>query len=72
MTDSETGLVVPGENPEKLAAAMRRLATDEELAVRLSRAAMAYIKAHEWEAVEPQWLEVLGLAETEGRADENS
>lgn len=59
----ETGLVVPAENPEALAAAMQRLAVDDDLRERLAIQAAECVRAHVWPAVESQWLEVLGMAE---------
>jgi glycosyltransferase involved in cell wall biosynthesis len=58
----QTGLVVESENVSAIAAAMIRLARDDDLTDRLARQAAAYIKAHDWEVVEQQWLTVLGMA----------
>jgi glycosyltransferase involved in cell wall biosynthesis len=58
----QTGLVVASENASALAAAMLRLARDDDLTDRLARQAAAYVKEHDWEVVEQQWLTVLGMA----------
>lgn len=42
----KTGLIVPAENPERLAAAIVRLANDEELCERLGKNAAAYVREH--------------------------
>jgi len=66
-----TGLVVPTENAEAIAAAMLRLASDQELVKRLALQARAYINEHDWMTVEPQWLHVLGM-ETRGAEVESA
>jgi len=50
--DGETGLVVPADDPEALAAALRRLAADPELRRRLGSAGHAFARRHfvSWEA----------------------
>jgi glycosyltransferase involved in cell wall biosynthesis len=58
----QTGLVVESENVSAIAAAMLRLARDDELTDRFARQAAAYVKEHDWEVVEQQWLTVLGMA----------
>jgi len=55
-----SGLVVPTENVGALADAMRLLAVDDALTDRLARQAQIYVREHDWAAVEPQWLDVLG------------
>jgi glycosyltransferase involved in cell wall biosynthesis len=58
----QTGLVVESENVSAIAAAMLRLARDDELTDRFARQAAGYVKEHDWEVVEQQWLTVLGMA----------
>src|SRR5690606_34281206 len=58
----QTGLVVESENVSAIAAAMLRLARDDELTDRFARQAAAYVKEHDWEVVEQHWLAVLGMA----------
>jgi glycosyltransferase involved in cell wall biosynthesis len=61
ISHERSGLIVATENADALADAMRRLAEDAELVERLAHQARAYVKEHEWAAVEPKWLEVLGV-----------
>jgi glycosyltransferase involved in cell wall biosynthesis len=57
----QSGLVVPTENAAALGDAMRRLADDPVLTERFAQQARNYVKEHDWSAVEPQWLTVLGV-----------
>lgn len=52
-----TGLVVPMNDHEAIAASALRLLEDEDLAARLTSAAHAECDKYRWEAVRPQWLE---------------
>jgi glycosyltransferase involved in cell wall biosynthesis len=61
----ESGIVVAAEDVGQLADAMRRLARDERLTERLARRAALYVREHDWSIVEPEWIEVLGLAPKE-------
>jgi glycosyltransferase involved in cell wall biosynthesis len=56
-----TGLVVPVEDADALAAAMDELAADAGLRHRLGTAAQARIAALDWPAIEPIWRSVLAL-----------
>jgi glycosyltransferase involved in cell wall biosynthesis len=59
----ETGLVVKSEDVPAIAAAMLRLARNDNQTALLARQAMAYVKEHDWAVVERQWLAVLGMAD---------
>lgn len=62
MVDPEvTGLVVPRENVEALAAALARLLADSELRQRLGTAAAERLHSLSWEVVESHWRSVLAL-----------
>jgi glycosyltransferase involved in cell wall biosynthesis len=54
-----TGWVVPTENVRALAGAMLLLARDSAMTDRIAQQARMYVKEHDWQAVEPQWLDVL-------------
>lgn len=53
-------LLVPPADPEAMAAAVRRVLTEPDLAERLSRNARAKAEGCDWSAVLPQWEELLG------------
>ena len=55
LTDGETGLIVPTDDDEAMAAAVRRLVSDPELASRLSAAGRRLAERSSWDAVLPQW-----------------
>jgi glycosyltransferase involved in cell wall biosynthesis len=59
VSHEKTGLVVPTENVDALASAMRLLAGDSAMTDRIAHQARIYVKEHDWPAVEPQWLDVL-------------
>lgn len=62
MVDPElTGLVVPRENVEALAASLARLLADPELRQRLGTAAAELLHSLSWEVVESHWRSVLAL-----------
>lgn len=52
-------LLVPPNDPEAMAAAVRRILTEPGLAKRLSRNARAKAKQFDWDAILPQWEELL-------------
>lgn len=56
-----TGLVVPVDDPEALAAAIRRLIADPDLRRRLGRSARKRVEAYAIDEVLPKWEQVLGL-----------
>lgn len=58
---NESGLVVESENAPAIGAAMLNLARNDELIDRFARQAAAYVKEHDWESVEQQWLTVLEM-----------
>jgi glycosyltransferase involved in cell wall biosynthesis len=59
--DNRTGLVVPVEDSDALAAAMLRLAQDGDYRSRLGSEARSLVSRHDWSAVEITWREVLNL-----------
>ncbi|MFM7548613.1 MAG: glycosyltransferase, partial [Cyanobacteriota bacterium] len=62
MVDPElTGLVVPRENVEALAASLARLLADPELRQRLGTAAAERLHSLSWEVVDSHWRSVLAL-----------
>jgi glycosyltransferase involved in cell wall biosynthesis len=54
----KTGLVVPAESPEPLAAAMQRLFADDELVRTMSRAVRVAVKKYDWRHVAQQHLDL--------------
>jgi glycosyltransferase involved in cell wall biosynthesis len=64
-------LLVPPDDPVAMAAAVRRLLTEPELADRLSVAARAKAEHHDWAVVLPQW-EALLRAVANGSQTRNS
>jgi glycosyltransferase involved in cell wall biosynthesis len=59
--DGRTGLVVPVEDTDALAAAMLRLAQDADYRTKLGKAAKDLVSKHDWAVVERTWREVLQL-----------
>jgi glycosyltransferase involved in cell wall biosynthesis len=55
LTDGETGLIVPDNDPAAMADAVRRLLRDHDLAARLSAAGRGLAARSSWSAVQPQW-----------------
>jgi glycosyltransferase involved in cell wall biosynthesis len=55
ITNGETGLVVPDDDHEAMAAAIERLLTDDLLAARLSSAGRRLAERSSWRNVRPQW-----------------
>jgi glycosyltransferase involved in cell wall biosynthesis len=58
VTHEQTGLLVPIDQPEGLAAAVLRVLREPGLAVRLAQAARQELKRYSWPAAERGWLEV--------------
>ncbi|GAA4819546.1 glycosyltransferase [Streptomyces ziwulingensis] len=59
VADGETGLIVPPRDPEALAAALRTLLTDDELADRMGRAARArVVEKYDWQRLTERYLEL--------------
>ena len=59
LTDEQDALLVPPNDPAALAAAVRRLLTEPELAGRLSQNARCKAERHDWAVVLPQWEALL-------------
>ena len=57
-----SGLVVPSDDPDALAAAMASLASDPERCRRMSAAARARIASLDWPQLEPLWRSILALS----------
>ncbi|HEV2750125.1 MAG TPA: glycosyltransferase family 4 protein [Gemmatimonadales bacterium] len=65
IVDGETGLLVPPGNPAALAAALRRLAAERGLAVRLGSAGREHVRNDfSWESIVAQWEECYAAAKT--------
>ena len=60
LRDGESALLVPPEEPVRLAAAVERVMTDPELRFRLSRGATTLSKQFTWGAIARRHLEVYG------------
>lgn len=58
-TDGEDALLVPPDDPAAMAAAVRRILTEPELAARLSRNARRKAEQFDWAAILPQWEQLL-------------
>jgi L-malate glycosyltransferase len=59
LTHEENALLVPPDDPEATAAAVRRLLVEPGLAERLSRNARAHAERFDWPVVLPQWESLL-------------
>ena len=57
-----SGLVVPSDDPDALAAAMASLASDPERCRRMGAAARARIASLDWPQLEPLWRSILALS----------
>ena len=57
--DRRTGLLVPPDDPEAMAAAVEQLVLDESLAPRLVEAAREAVQPYQWAAVGPAWQGLL-------------
>jgi glycosyltransferase involved in cell wall biosynthesis len=60
LRDGDSALLVPPEDPSRLAAAVERVMTDPELRLRLSQAAAGLSKQFTWVAIARRHLEVYG------------
>jgi glycosyltransferase involved in cell wall biosynthesis len=60
--DEEDGLLVPQEDSHSMAAAVRRILREPDLAERLSRNGRDRAKQHDWSTVLPRWAELLRSA----------
>ncbi|HET9532536.1 MAG TPA: glycosyltransferase family 4 protein, partial [Blastocatellia bacterium] len=58
LKDGETGLLVPDDNDEAMAEAIRRLVSEPGLAERLSANGRSLAERSSWEQVRPMWEEV--------------
>lgn len=63
-TDGHDALLVPPDDPQAMADAIRRILTEPELAARLSRNARAKAEQFDWSIVLPQWERLLLNAQT--------
>jgi glycosyltransferase involved in cell wall biosynthesis len=55
LNDEEDALLVPPDDPEAMAAAVRRILTEPGLAVRLSKNARKKVEQFDWSMILPQW-----------------
>ena len=60
LRDGESALLVPPEDPVRLAAAVERVMTDPELRLRLAQGAIQLSKQFTWDAIARRHLEVYG------------
>lgn len=60
LKDGEDALLVPPNNPEAMAAAVRRVLIEPGLAKRLSRHARRKAESFDWANILPMWRELLG------------
>jgi glycosyltransferase involved in cell wall biosynthesis len=58
LAHEEDALLVPPNDPEAMAAAVRHLMTEPGLAARLSRNARKKVEQFDWSAILPQWEEI--------------
>lgn len=63
--DGADALVVPRDDPEAMAAAVRRLLAEPELAARLSAAARARVEPYSWSRLLPEWEALLAASARE-------
>ncbi|HEY8187113.1 MAG TPA: glycosyltransferase family 4 protein [Pyrinomonadaceae bacterium] len=59
LEDEHDALLVPPDDPEAMAAAVRRLLTEEGLAERISRNARQKVEQFDWSIILPQWETLL-------------
>jgi glycosyltransferase involved in cell wall biosynthesis len=69
LEDERDSLIVPDDDPHRMAAAVARLLRDPALAERLSRAGRAKVECFDWSIVLPQWQSVLTTAELTGERE---
>lgn len=62
------GLLVPPDEPAAMAAAIRRLLSDHELAARLSQGARQTAEMRDWRVILPRWQRLLSAAASDGGA----
>jgi glycosyltransferase involved in cell wall biosynthesis len=58
--DDEEALLIPSDNPDAMAAAVRRILTEPELAAHLSANARTKAENYDWSVILPQWEMVFG------------
>lgn len=68
LDDGHDALLVPPDDPQAMADAIRRILTEPELAACLSRNARAKAEQFDWSMVLPQWEELLTDAAQQNRA----
>jgi len=71
LNDEEDALLVPPDDPEAMAFAVRRILTEPGLAVRLSQNARNKVEQFDWSVILPQW-EALFLQVINGQGEEQS
>jgi len=59
LEQSQDALLVPPDDEKQMAAAIRRILTDTELAGRISSKARAKAEQHDWKNILPQWEKIL-------------
>lgn len=64
--DGEDALLVPPNDPDAMAAAVRRILTGPDLAAQLSRNARRKAEQFDWETILPQWERLLSEAAARG------
>jgi glycosyltransferase involved in cell wall biosynthesis len=69
LTDGDNALLVPPEDPDALAAAIRRLLVNPGLADRLRRTAYDQVRSYTWDARAARIIEALGSLSANIRAD---
>lgn len=56
VVENETGLMVPENDPEKTAEALKKLLDNPELAAKLGKAGYDYAKAHDWDTMGERYI----------------
>ena len=56
VSDGQSALLVPANDPARMASAMQRLIEDSALRNRVAETALAQVEAYTWPVVYPQWL----------------
>lgn len=62
--DGETGLLVPPDDIEAAADALKRLLRDDDLRRRLAQAGVANAKGYDWELISEKYAEIYGMLQT--------